>query len=310
MYFNEKQKTEFLEDLKEQNDNYYGIAKKLFAYTSDYEASVNRDIVNETLKIILTHLYDKGLQSSVTLTRYGYVVNTYKKWALTKNLITRATGKPIMSASAVVKNIFKTHSDINIYTSPQKLMEALDRYYPLGDSLYLIKAEIIRAYIVLLYQGFSNREIVKLLCDNVIITPGYMAVYNERKIAIIHKEFIPTIKKAYHNTQFYSDRIIPDPGSEKYLIKMGSDGEEVALKRIKDIMTNSNKESHFQKIPENDRDIFMMGRIYEYKKIKKVKERDLYNECSAYNIKPKEQGEKREAALSNKINILMQMWGD
>lgn len=316
MYYNSNQKKEYLKVVINSGADKLKQTEKLFRLMAAEEEKRRIDLCEFTARAVIGFLYkNKDIKAYETLRRLGYAFNAYKRWALVNNYIASPSGKMLDDFNDAILSVMKNDKDLHLYTSPQRLIDDLDKYYPANNDDYVDPKDFIRAYLVLIYQGFPKEEIVNLLYRDVICNERYLAIYNSSRIYVIYKEFRPIIEKIYRirdniKTGFIYEKPMNTSGpSSKFLLNVGRVTEEESLKRIRNwrnlIAVHSNK-----RFPLNDKEVYFMGQVYRFKTLTHFKLTRLARACEdqAMLEEAKDLDGKAQSSIFLRLKLYSDLW--
>jgi len=280
--YNEVVKKQFIENLSSESaiQNYH----TLFSQVESLEIEHDEDIYNLPLDIIAKYIMENTTVSCINSlkTKMGRV-NTYKRWALVENLINEDV-RYFENDRKLIAETFERYSKTYLFSSPADLKMQIDKYLNQKNDMGVTTDELSAAYLMLLFQGFSQEEIFQIKLDNIKLTKSYMAIMNEDKIISIHKEFIDLLSKIYTQRTYIGNKKkqqICNKMSDRY-IDDGFDYNDhyMKVKILKKISTKMKKELAF-----NTNDVYLMGRIYDFKlhypyeKLTPTAWKELYFNC-------------------------------
>lgn len=195
MMYNEKIKNDFLNSLSDKYD--IDRCRTIFERIYELENQLGKDLYDISYDQAFERLSDISNYTSVDTIRVLYrEIKHYKLWALSKGYISDDE-KPFIVDKTAVKNFHKNHQYVEIFRSPGDLIECLSPLLDSNSKSYVIKPEIIVAYLLICYQGFYPKEVLELTLDNIIVTKSNILLFNDRYACIVYKEFEEVIRKIY-----------------------------------------------------------------------------------------------------------------
>lgn len=195
--YNYERKTEFLLTL-DQN----GLLRfsNIFELTEPLEDKYDEDVCNMPYDIIMQHIMKAGSYSNYTSFYDRFLqIKKYKTWSL-KNGYIKDDAKAYVDEKCNLKTIFIKYNKITLYRTPKEFACMLKTCMR-DTCVYeeeLSFDDMLTAYCMLIYQGFTSNETLSLKLENVISTQNKLVILNKHAAAVIYPEFKDAVLRVYN----------------------------------------------------------------------------------------------------------------
>lgn len=256
--YNKDIKQEFIDSI--ESEAYQRRLKSLFDEVEPLEVKYNMDLYcipkNEIAKYFMQHKAKRlrTLQNKIT------IINRYKEWANDKGYVPDEY-KPFVYEKCDSRKIYNMYSKLTIFHTPAELKKMLKENFPLKSEYGITRDEIVSAYMMLLYQGINEKDIMDISASDVKEKPQSIVITTKQKDVIIYDEFRSLISKILKNRKYMSLSMA------NYGVKIMSDrfidnGQSLTNSELKVIITKAIR----RQIPHLDfrtKDLYIMGMIYK-----------------------------------------------
>lgn len=262
--YNQKIKNLYLETLDTDARKRFNT---IFNYLEQLEKLYDEDAYDMPYEVILTYLMQHGNYSNYSSIYDRYTsIRQYKTWALLNNYIADDS-KAYVDEKCDLKPIYIRYCKVPIFKYPLDLEVYLkQRLHPrniptgkIADQVITVD-ELTTALCMLVYNGFTADEALRLKVDNVHIANTDIAIITDNKIVQIYEEFKSSVLKVAKNRQYWKVS-----GRQSEVIDLN---DNLFDNGVSDTVTKL-RNSYLRVMYHRDvdlkfTDLFYIGRLYDY----------------------------------------------
>lgn len=239
----------------------------IFNYLEQLETLHNEDIYDMPYEVILAYLMQHGSYSNYSSIYDRYTsIKQYKTWALLNNYIAD-DAKAYVDEKCNLKPIYIQYCKVPIFKYPAELEFYLkkrlySRNLPDGSTANNVVTidELTAALCMLVYNGFTADEALRLKVENVHIAKTDVAIITDNKIVQIYEEFKSAVLKVVKNRQYWKVS-----GRQSEIIDLSDD---IFDNGVSDTITKL-RNSYLRVMYHRDvdlkfTDLFYIGKLYDY----------------------------------------------
>lgn len=197
--YNEEIKQQYINTLDVSKNGKENV-KTVFKELEVLELKYNEDIFCIP-KDIIAKYFAKKAKSLATLQNKMSRVNRYKRWA-NKNGYIADDYKAFVYEKCDLGEIYRQYNPTVIFHTPLELKKMLNENFPARHELGITLDELASAYMMLLFQGVDETEVLNIALSDVSIKDKSVSISTPDRDIIIYNEFEDLIRKIYYNRTY------------------------------------------------------------------------------------------------------------
>lgn len=281
--YNEEIKTEYINNL--DSDISKRSVKSDFKDLELLEDQFNEDVFCLPKAMIAQQLAQK-CKSYSTLKNKMTRVNKYKEWANEKGYVPEDY-RAFVYEKCNLQKIYSEYNTSTIFHTPSELKQMLDQYFSSRYENGITLDELASAYLMLLYQGFQEEEVLKITTANIIVKNKSVVISTPDKDVVVYNEFEDLVRKIYYDRN-YMCLARSDFGIKEMGDRFVDNGKGLGYKQFKRIL-NQHICVRTADLNYKIADIYLMGVIFK-KKMEtgdSFRRDELLRECYGENFTEK-----------------------
>lgn len=227
--------------------------------------------------------FAKECKSFTTFKNKMSRINRYKEWANNNGIIPE-NYRGFVYEHCNLMQIYSEHSISVIFHTPMELIQMLNECFPMRHEDGVTLDELTSAYLMLLYQGLRENEVVNIKTADITIKKQSIVISTPDKDILVYDEFQELIRKIYYN-RHYINLSIGKHDTVMMSDRFIDNGRGLESKKLI-VSLNKNVSRKTMHLKYKISDIYLMGMIFKKKMTTgdSFKREDVLHECYGENF--------------------------